>query len=107
MVLLHNLFDNWHATSWGDMRWIWGMFHDGGLFGAPTAPDFVAGYPLIPWIGVMALGYAFGPLLKMEAGKRHRMLYLIGGFLTASFFIVRFANIYGDPHRWQVYPTAS
>jgi uncharacterized membrane protein len=107
MVLLHNAFDNFHAASWGDMRWIWGLLHEGGAFGPPTAPLLTVDYPLIPWIGVMALGYAFGSVLKMEASKRHRTLYFIGGFLTLVFFVLRWANVYGDPHPWQVYPTAS
>ena len=37
----------------------------------------LTGYPIIPWIGVMALGYAFGSIIKLEASKRKGRLWPI------------------------------
>ena len=61
-------------------------------------------YPLIPWVGVMALGYAFGALLSRSfarpAAERQRLLLSIGVALTAAFVIVRALNGYGEPKPW-------
>ena len=57
-------------------------------------------YPLIPWIGVMAAGYAFGVLYQMDAARRRRLLLILGGAATALFFVLRATNIYGDPSGW-------
>ena len=57
------------------------------------------GYPLIPWIGVMATGYAFGNVLKKQ--NRNTWLYAIGSITILLFIILRLGNIYGDPRPWQ------
>jgi uncharacterized membrane protein len=57
-------------------------------------------YPLIPWIGVMAAGYAFGALYKMDAARRRGLLLILGGVAIALFFAIRAINIYGDPSHW-------
>src|SRR5207247_8468011 len=63
-------------------------------------------YPLIPWIGVMAAGYAFGALYELDAGRRIRLIARIGLALTAAFIVIRAINVYGDPSRWSVQPSA-
>ena len=106
MVLFHNAFDNYHAASWGHWYWVWALLHEQNFITTQSGNLWLlAGYPLIPWLGVMALGFAFGPILKMEEAKRRRMLYLIGGSLTLAFFLVRAVNLYGDPAPWHVQPT--
>jgi uncharacterized membrane protein len=57
-------------------------------------------YPLIPWIGVVAVGYALGPVLLLESARRNRMLIALGGALCSAFLLVRGLNGYGDPHPW-------
>jgi uncharacterized membrane protein len=60
-------------------------------------------YTIIPWIGVMALGYALGPLLE---GERRRTFALrLGIALTAAFVILRFIDRYGDPRHWRAKPS--
>lgn len=46
-------------------------------------------YPLVPWIGVMAAGYAFGPLLQRPAEERRRVLLRLGGGVTVAFLVLR------------------
>jgi len=72
----------------------------------PGGPNFFAFYPLVPWIGVMALGFAFGRLYTMDAAVRHRMLVRIGLGLITFFILLRATNLYGDPSRWSVQPRA-
>jgi uncharacterized membrane protein len=57
-------------------------------------------YPLIPWIGVMALGYAGAPILLEDPQKRSQWLLGFGALLTVAFVILRAANLYGDPAPW-------
>jgi uncharacterized membrane protein len=61
------------------------------------SPVVVVVYPLIPWIGVMALGYAFGVLYQKEAEWRRRVLLVTGCSVTALFVILRALDVYGDP----------
>ncbi len=107
MVLFHNAFDGYHAASWGKLYWVWALLHEQAFISGKHGLVLLTGYPIIPWIGVMALGYYFGAVLKIEAAKRNRVLYLLGGGLTAAFFVVRWINVYGDPLPWHVYPTTS
>jgi uncharacterized membrane protein len=108
LVLFHNVFDNYHAASWGHFYWVWALLHEQSFIkNSHGTLVLLTGYPIIPWIGVMPLGYYFGSILKMETAKRQRALYTLGGSLTAAFFVVRGINVYGDPLPWHVYPTAA
>jgi uncharacterized membrane protein len=59
-------------------------------------------YPLIPWIGVMATGYALGPLFRLKRETRMRQLFAIGALITVGFVFLRAINLYGDPAPWAV-----
>ena len=98
MVLLHNLLDPFHAEFLGQARWVWGLLHDPGIYGhyADGTPVLRVLYPVIPWIGVMALGYAFGPVFKMEKERRHRVLYATGIGLSIAFLLIRWVDVYGN-----------
>ena len=60
----------------------------------------VLAYPLIPWVGVMAVGFACGALYQIPAPRRQRLLLWSGVLATVLFFVLRAINIYGDPSRW-------
>ena len=68
--------------------------------GGPGIPFYVS-YPLIPWIGVMALGYAFGPIFRLPGPDRRRRLFGMGLGLTLTFAILRAWFDYGDPRPWE------
>jgi len=99
----HNTLDHVTAEQFGRLSWLWDVLHVGQvplqLSGAHTA---IVIYPLIPWIFVMAAGYAFGRVFDLEPQKRRALLIRLGVALTAGFVIVRFTNIYGDPSHWAV-----
>ncbi|HTE02369.1 MAG TPA: heparan-alpha-glucosaminide N-acetyltransferase domain-containing protein [Mucilaginibacter sp.] len=59
-------------------------------------------YALIPWTGVMFVGYTFGTLYKstVDAAKRKKTLLYSGLGLLALFLVFRYFNIYGDPAPW-------
>jgi uncharacterized membrane protein len=114
MVLVHNAFDGLKFPSCapgtpqcgaGDL--IAHVLHvQGPIQLWPKGVVFLALYPLIPWIGVMALGYVFGRLYTMDAAVRRRILLRLGVGLTALFVVLRASNLYGDPSRWSSQPRA-
>src|SRR5262249_18624686 len=62
-------------------------------------------YPLIPWVGVMATGYALGPVFALKRHVRVGLLACLSAAVTAGFVLIRAANFYGDPSPWRVQPT--
>jgi uncharacterized membrane protein len=59
-------------------------------------------YALIPWVGVMAAGYAFGPVMLLDDAQRRRTVLRTGVAVTGAFVLLRLANVYGDPQPWEV-----
>jgi uncharacterized membrane protein len=84
------------------------LLHQQGLIplGGPKGVVFLTFYPLIPWIGVMAAGYAFGWLYTLDAPARRRLLLRLGGGLVALFVLLRASNLYGDPSKWSAQKSA-
>ncbi len=58
---------------------------------------FVALYTVIPWVGVMAVGYAFGQVMVMPEDARRRACLRWGGGAIALFVALRALRVYGDP----------
>jgi len=100
MIATHNLLDGVQPSAWGTFDWLWKILHSGGTIELGGNFRFGAGYPLIPWIGVMAAGYGFGPVMVRPEGERRRLLFGLGALLIALFVIVRAANVYGDARPW-------
>lgn len=71
-----------------------------GFFEGSIGPLIVL-YVIIPWIGVMAAGYAFGEILTLDPKRRDRVCLWIGLGAIALFLILRGFNLYGDPRPWQ------
>eukprot|EP01035_Chromulina_nebulosa_P038100 gene38099-biopygen25295 len=63
MIVAHNAFDGVKSASLGALAPLWKILHEGGSVDLGAGHTLAAGYPLIPWIGVMAAGYGFGHLL--------------------------------------------
>ncbi|HVP17774.1 MAG TPA: heparan-alpha-glucosaminide N-acetyltransferase domain-containing protein, partial [Spirochaetia bacterium] len=79
MIVTHNLTDGIDPGRLGLFGWSWQVLHAGGVI--PYAPGhiFLVVYPLIPWVGVMAAGFAFGEVFSAAPERRKRLLYAIGG----------------------------
>jgi uncharacterized membrane protein len=100
MIATHNLLDGIGLQSTGPTLlnaplrdWAWAILH------VPRVPVL---YPLVPWVGVIAAGYVFAPLLLRPDPPRRRQLFLVGAALTFAFVMLRAGNIYGDPLPWSV-----
>jgi uncharacterized membrane protein len=107
LVCGHNLFDAVTVASFGRFDWLWQLLHVPGLLSGQsmTPPIILVAYPLLPWLGVMALGYAFGTVLVQQPEKRRQWNLRAGLVLFVAFALLRLSNLYGDPVRWSSQPT--
>ena len=62
---------------------------------------FFDGYPWIPWIAVIGVGYLLGAVLMEQPEQRRRKLLTVGAITTVAFLILRLVNHYGDPNPWK------
>jgi uncharacterized membrane protein len=72
-------------------------------FGAVTTPVLVL-FVIVPWIGVMMAGYAFGRVMERPADERRRWALRLGIILTVAFIVLRAIDVYGDPRPWSRAP---
>ncbi|MEO6732303.1 MAG: heparan-alpha-glucosaminide N-acetyltransferase domain-containing protein [Ferruginibacter sp.] len=105
LIFGHNMLDNVHFQG----NYLWAILHDGAIFNFSENSRLYVFYPVVPWIAVMSLGYCFGSLYdkSFDAGKRKRILNIIGFSAIAVFLLVRGTNIYGNPSKWIGFDTAS
>jgi uncharacterized membrane protein len=97
MIALHNLLDPLRAADFGSAGWIWSLLHAPWVAELPWGRNFIVLFPLIPWIGVAALGYGLGPLFSRDVATRRRMLLVAGSAMLALFAVLRLTNVYGNP----------
>jgi uncharacterized membrane protein len=100
MILGHNLLDAVRGPNP-----LWSILHAPGFVLNTPGHVVFTGYPLIPWVGVMAAGYGLGQVYSWEAGPRRAFLLRLGLGLCAAFLVIRGINVYGDPAPWSVQPT--
>ena len=117
MIATHNLLDGINPASFGKFYWAWILLHSPGRIALTDNFAFSARYVLIPWVGVMSAGFAFGALLSRP--DRRKWILTLGFSLTAAFLLLRAVNLYGNgtaglpfgyPRAagpWSVHPTFS
>ena len=115
MIALHNLLDGIAvppATAMagtpapGTLEKLWLFLHQPGFVPLGAGVKMFVAYPLVPWIGVMAAGFALCAVYAWEAERRRRFLYKLGVVLLGLFAVIRAINVYGDPQPWTTQPTA-
>lgn len=67
---------------------------------------FVMGYPPVPWLGIMLVGFATGKFFERVQETRKRLFLKIGLLALSLFVALRFINIYGDPALWSTQKNA-
>jgi uncharacterized membrane protein len=102
MIAGHNLLDGIPPSSFGAFAPLWNLIHAQGQ----TQYAWIL-YPLVPWAGVMALGFFAGTLFELDARKRQPILVAAGLACLALFALLRVANGYGDPHPWSSQSTSA
>jgi len=86
------------AAQQSPMGWLGQVLYFGPSW--PSDGPFVVLYSLVPWIGVVMLGYAFGGVMAMDPTRARRWCYLLGVGAVAAFLVLRATRIYGDPRPW-------
>jgi uncharacterized membrane protein len=102
MVAGHNLLDGIRAEDLGSAGFAWAFLHQPALLRVAGVGVYPF-YSLLPWVGVMALGYALGPIMRLERGQRRRWLLRLGAGISVGFVLLRATNLYGDPTAWTSY----
>lgn len=98
LIIPHNALDTIESGNW-----LWRAWHQGGFHALPPGfglQGIVVMYPLMPWVGLIAAGYALGPVFLMEPARRERVLLAAAAVLLLAFVALRSFNLYGDPAPW-------
>ena len=101
MIAGHNGLDAIKSTNP-----VWMILHGRGILFSVTDHFVLVIYPLIPWVGVTAIGYALGAIYAWDPERRRAWLLRAGLAVVAGFLIIRALNIYGDPSPWKVQSAA-
>ena len=115
VVVTHNLLDRVNPAAFGKFAGLWLILHGHGDFWiVPGKAWFFVLWPLLPWVGVMAIGYALGSLLGRKDWRK--IVFGIGAAATFAFFFLRYFHLYGNSYQsvfgvaagpWKVQPTVT
>jgi len=99
IVFGHNLLDNITVKGNEISDLLWMLFHQPGGFQLSEERWMYIGYPMLPWLGIMILGYCAGQFYinGFKADVRKKLLLTIGISSLGLFVILRYFNLYGDP----------
>jgi len=91
----NNLLDGINPAGLGRFAWLWLILRGHGAFSfSPGGQSFFVLFSIVPWVGVMAVGYALGPLLRRKDGRK--LIFGIGAALTITFLLLRVFHLYGN-----------
>lgn len=79
----------------------WTILMSRGFLAVTPDVAFIVTYPIVPWLGMMLLGYSIGTwYTNSEAATRQRLVLRAGISCVIAFIVLRFINLYGDPAPW-------
>jgi uncharacterized membrane protein len=100
IIVGHNVMDAADSSMFERLAPLWVVLHQlGPVYSAGGHFVFVS-YPLIPWVGVTAAGFALGRIFDWPADRRKKFLLRLGFGLTLAFIVLRALNDYGDAAPW-------
>lgn len=108
LIAGHNLLDGFHASGNSLATVGFAFIHQFTFFNYANGFSFVIGYPILPWLGIITLGYYLGSLYgpNVAPHRRKKTLRLLGWGSIAGFILIRLINVYGDPAPWQTQRSA-
>lgn len=104
IVFGHDVFNHIKAVDLGSYAGFWHVVHEQGAL--PFGLNGKVYYPILPWIGIMALGYGLGPYFYPSAAADKKFMKTLGLLFCILFVVLRTINGYGDPAPWQEQPRA-
>nr|WP_144098421.1 heparan-alpha-glucosaminide N-acetyltransferase domain-containing protein [Croceicoccus sediminis] len=98
IVCLHNLLDPFRMSADNPLFPLWAILYQRDVIQLPFGFVAKTTYPILPWLGVISLGYAAGAWFRPDysAEKRNRNLLMLGFGMIAAFILLRLLNVYGD-----------
>jgi uncharacterized membrane protein len=107
ILLGHNLLDAvWPAAmTSGSTAPLWAALHSRQFYDVGSFSIFFS-YPLLPWVGVMLVGFGAAGIFERPAAKRDKLLLRVGIALIIAFILIRALNVYGDPNAWESEPSS-
>jgi uncharacterized membrane protein len=98
LVCFHNLLDPIRLQQGDALFPLWAILHQRDAFALPFGFVAKTTYPILPWLGVIALGFGIGPWFRSEVAPetRQRRLLMLGFGMIAAFVVLRLINGYGD-----------
>ncbi|MGO4700312.1 DUF1624 domain-containing protein [Dyella sp. 2RAB6] len=105
LIAGHNTLDTIDAAQFGAWAPLWHLLHQSGPLFAVGDHLVFAGYVLVPWIGVTAMGYVLGAAYEWPDRARRSLLLWLGVALVIGFVALRWWNVYGDPLPWSAQQT--
>ncbi len=103
IVLGHNLTTPFHVAAGDPGFWIWSVLHERNFLIPPGGWLVVkVSYPVLPWIGVILLGYAAGPWYSqaIDSRRRSRLLVALGVASLSALLVLRGFDLYGETLAW-------
>ncbi|HEY2722066.1 MAG TPA: heparan-alpha-glucosaminide N-acetyltransferase domain-containing protein [Chitinophagaceae bacterium] len=105
IIFGHDLFLGVSFPKGSFAEMVWTLFMNAGLFQLSPNTSLLMSYPIIPWLGIMLVGFGFGALFNLPIEKRKNLFLKIGLSVIGLFIIIRFINFYGDPSPWSIQKT--
>jgi uncharacterized membrane protein len=107
LIAGHNVLDGVVMEGQGFQDIIWYLLHQEQFLVINPNLIIILKYPLIPWIGLMVLGYLFGTFYQKDYKTtiRRKWLLRLGLGAVVMFFVLRGLNIYGDLTPWSIQDT--
>lgn len=104
LIFGHNMFDSVPSDSL-----LWSVLHRQAFYPINDHTTLLVGYPLVPWIAIMGLGYYFGSFYEpgYSPKERKRLFSVIGSVALILFIALRYTNLYGDPNPFIKYDSIS
>jgi len=101
LVFGHNLLDPIRVSGISPRDITWYILHQEHVLFLERSIVSLH-YPVLPWIGLIALGYGFGSFYApaFDEEKRRRWFLWIGAGAILLFLILRGFNLYGEPNPW-------
>jgi len=107
IISLHNLLDFLPAST--QETFIYNLFHTSGFkrFVVTENYSIVTVYGILPWFGIMCLGYGLAFIFNrnFQSTQRKKILLQTGFGMLLLFVVLRLVNAYGDPNPYVTQPT--
>ncbi|HTB07138.1 MAG TPA: heparan-alpha-glucosaminide N-acetyltransferase domain-containing protein [Bacteroidia bacterium] len=101
IIFLHNLTDGIVYDGSSPLGILWTLLHVQGMVNIGAVHIYVF-YPVLPYFGLISVGYCLGKLFTPSTSvqMRKRVLLFAGLSCIGLFIVLRYINIYGDPQPW-------